>query len=177
MDQEKREVIVEYQLRPDDVYKPFQWTPDNIIRWVLALILGYTLYVRYRADSATVRSFENGNAIVAIIAVLTVLIVLGLLLYPYLHVRARFKKSAERGGKMRAEFRDEGIRLANAVGTSDLKWSAFTRATETSRAFSLGSAAKNYVFLPKRFLTKADEAVLRDLIRKNLKGKLRLLAG
>lgn len=174
--EEKREVVVEYQLQAQDVYRAFRPTADNVIRWALALMLAYTFYNRYRADGATVRAFEGGKAIVAIIAVLTIFILTGLVVCPYLQVRARFRKSNVLRSVLRAEFRDEGVRLANAVGTTHLKWSAFNRATETRLAFSLGSGTRNYVFLPKRSLTAEDVTTFRRIIRENLKGKLRLRA-
>ena len=84
-------VVVEVNLRPNDVYTPFQWERGNLARWVTSIVLCLIFYDLYRSSRATILSFQGGESILAIIALLVLFILLGLLLFPYLRLRAMFR--------------------------------------------------------------------------------------
>jgi len=41
------ELIIEYTLKPGDVYSPFRWDRYNLARWVTAALLCYIFYDVY----------------------------------------------------------------------------------------------------------------------------------
>jgi hypothetical protein len=167
-------VTVEYQLKPNDVYTPFQWRRENLWRWIAAIVLSYIFYDRYKDSAETIRAFDSGGSILAIIAVLWIFILLALLLFPYLRTLAHFKKSAEMRGPARVEFRDEGIHFENRHVVSDVKWSLYNQAVETRSLFCLASASYVATYVPKRCMSKSDIAALRQLIRASVRGKVQL---
>ncbi len=170
-----REIIVEYQLQPNDVYTPFQASRENIIRWVLAITLCVIFYLGYPELVEMTASNENGGAILAIVVVLAVFILLALLLFPYLRVRARFRNSERLRETLRYELRDQGIHFVSEHVTSDSKWSLFVRAWETKTKFALGSDFRA-LYIPKRCLTPENVKLLRQMIRENVKGNIQLRA-
>ncbi len=168
------EVIVEYKLRPSDVYTPFQWSVGNPWRWITAILLCYIFYDRYKASAETIRSFDGGNSILAIIAVLGVFILFALLLFPYLRNLAYFKKSANMRGLVRVEFRTQGIHFAHRHGAADVEWSLYSQAVESRSIFYLGSASYSATYVPNRCMSQSDLVSLRKLIRANVDGKVQL---
>jgi len=91
--QANREVIVEVDRKPNDVYTPFRCDSDNVARWVTAILLCLIFYYLYRDSRATILSFTGGLSILIIVALLVLFILLALLVFPYLRVRAMFRKS------------------------------------------------------------------------------------
>jgi hypothetical protein len=47
---ENRDVIVDVDLRPNDVYTPFCWDRNNLARWVTAIVLCLIFYDLYRSS-------------------------------------------------------------------------------------------------------------------------------
>jgi hypothetical protein len=170
------EIVVEYRLQPNDVYTPFQASRENIIRWVMAVLLCGAFYLGYPELSEMAQSTGNGGSIMAIVAVLTVFILLALVVFPYLRVRARFRNSPRLHETMRYELRDQGIHFVSEHVTSDSKWSLFVSARETKTKFALGSSDFRALYIPKRCLTLENVKLMRQMIRENVKGKIQLLA-
>jgi len=170
------EIVVEYQLQPNDVYTPFQASRENIIRWVLAILLCGGFYLGYPDLSEMAHSTENSDAVLAIVVALTVFILLALLVFPYLRVRARFRNSPRLHETLRYVVRKEGIRFASEHVTSDSKWSLYVSARETKTRFALGSSDFRALYIPKRCLTPENVKLLRQMIRENVKGKIELRA-
>jgi YcxB-like protein len=168
------DVSLQYQLKPSDVYAPFQSNGGNLWRWVTAIVLCYIFYDRYKVSADNIRSFDGGDSILAIIVVLGIFILLALLLFPYLRIVAYFRKSASMRGLVRVDFRDEGIHFAHRHGVADVKWSLYTQAVESRSVFYLGSESYTATYVPKRCMTKSEVVALRKLIRANVLGKVRL---
>src|SRR5260370_17410873 len=101
---EHRNVVLEAHLRTNDVFTPFRWDRGHIARWVTAILLCLIFYDRYRESRATILSFSGGESILAIIALLVLFILLALLLFPYLRVRAMFRESPSMTKKRRYTF-------------------------------------------------------------------------
>jgi YcxB-like protein len=172
---ENSRVVVDVDLRPNDVYTPFQWNRSNCARWVASALLCYMLYDMYKSSSATISSFEAGNSILAIIALLVFFILLGLLLFPYLRVRAMFRKSPALTRTRRYTFSTAGLTIHSEDATSDCKWSLFQRVVETQRVFVFSQTSHGGTYVPKRcFASPEDMARLRELIRQNMSGKFKL---
>lgn len=170
------EIVVEYQLQPNDVYTPFQASRENIIRWALAILLCGAFYWGYPDLSEMAHATENSDAVLAIVVALTVFILLALLVFPYLRVRARFRNSPRLHETMHYEVRSEGIHFVSEHVTSDSKWSLFVNARETKARFALGSSDFRALYFPKRCLTPESVKLLRQMIRENVKGKVELRA-
>src|SRR5271167_4290478 len=170
------EIVVEYQLQPNDVYTPFQASRENIIRWVLAVALCGAFYLGYPDLSEMAHSTENSEAVMAIVVALTVFILLALVVFPYLRVRARFRNSARLHETIHYELRNQGIHFVCEHVTSESKWSLFVSARETNTKFALGSSDFRALYIPKRCLTPENTKLLRQMIRENVKGKIELRA-
>lgn len=91
--EDNRDVVVEVDLRPHDVYTPFRWDRGNLARWITAIVLCWIFYDLYRDSRATVLCSPGGESIVVIMALLVLFILLALLAVPYPRVRAMFRKS------------------------------------------------------------------------------------
>jgi len=116
------ELTVEYSLKPNDVYTPFQWDRYNVARWVVAVLLCLIFYDIWTSGSETLRSFPDSGGILALIAVLAVFILLALLLFPYLRVRALFRKTPSMSKITRVTFRAKGLLFQSEEATSEIKW-------------------------------------------------------
>ena len=128
-------------------------------------------YDLYRSSRATILSFQGGESILAIIALLVLLIVLGLLLFPYLRMRAMFRKSPAMTRARRYTIGTTGITIQSDDATSDCKWSLFQQAVETPSAFVFSLTSYHGIYIPKRcFASSDDVARVRDLIRENMPG-------
>jgi hypothetical protein len=116
--EDNRGVVVDVDLGPNDVYTPFRWDRHNLARWVISIVLCLIFYDLYKSSRATILSFQGGESILAIIALLVLFILLGLLLFPYLRVRAMFRKSPAMTKTRRYTFSlflAEGVSLAQRV--------------------------------------------------------------
>jgi hypothetical protein len=172
---ENRNVVVEVDLKPNDVYTPFRWDRGNLARWVTAMLLCLIFYDRYEESRATILSFPGGESILAIIVLLVLFILLALLLFPYLRVRAMFRKSPAMTKTRRYTFAVTGITVQSEDANSGCKWSLFQRAEETPDVFVFSLTSHAAMHVPKRCFTSSDDvARVRDLIRENLLGKWRL---
>lgn len=168
-------VVVDVDLRPNDVYTPFRWDRNNLARWVTSIVLCLIFYDLYKSSRATILSFQGGDSIVAIIALLVLFILFGLLLFPYLRVRAMFRKSPAMTKTRRYTFCATGITVQSDDATSDCKWSLFHRAVETPSVFVFSVTSHHGTYIPKRcFASSDDVARVRDLIRENMPGRWRL---
>lgn len=165
------ELVVEVVLRPHDVYTPFQWDRNNVARWVVSIVLFWIFYDLYKGQLDALRSFPDSGSIIAVLVVLAVFILLALLLFPYLRMRALFRKSPRFQKPVKYTFNEEGMRFESEHASGALKWSAFDRVVETRKVFAL-SMASTGTYVPKRcFTSPGDVALFRQLVRENFKGK------
>lgn len=170
-----RELVVEVGLRPHDVYTPFQWRRENLARWVSAFILCLIFYDLYKNQSATLLSFPDGGAILAVAALLMLLVLLALLIFPYLRIRAMFRKSPAMAKTHRYTFRAAGITIQSDDANADCKWSVFQRVVETPRVFAFSQTSHSATYIPKRcFTAPHDVALMRELIHENMPGRCQL---
>lgn len=118
------ELVVEVALRPHDVYTPFQWDRNNIARWVVSIVLCWIFYDAYKNGLDALRSFPDSNSIIAVLVTLAIFILLGLVLFPYLRVRAMFRKSPQFHKPVKYTFNAEGLRFESEDANGAFKWSA-----------------------------------------------------
>src|SRR6267154_2031382 len=169
---DSRDVIVDVDLRPNDVYTPFRWDRNNLARWVTSIVLCLIFYDLYKSSRATILSFQGGESIVEVIRLLVLFILFGLLLFPYLRVRAMFRKSPTMTKTRRYTIGVAGITVQSDDATADCKWSLFQRAVETPTVFVLSQTSYHGTYIPKRCFGSPDDMVrVRDLIRENMPGK------
>jgi YcxB-like protein len=173
--EDNRVVVVDVALRPNDVYTPFLWSRGNIARWVTAIVLCSIFYGLYKSSRETILSFQGGESILAIMALLVLLILFGLLLFPYLRVRAMFRNSPGMTKTRRYTLGNTGITMRSDDANSDCKWSLFQQAFETPSVFVLSRTTHHGTYIPKRCFGSSDDvALLRDLIRENMPGRWQL---
>ena len=173
--EDNRWVVADVDLRPNDVYTPFRWDRGNVARWVTAIVLCLIFYDLFRDSWATILSFPGGESILAIIALLVFFILLALLLFPYLRVRAMFRKSPAMAKSQRYTFGATGIKVQSDDVDSDCKWSLFQRVYETPRVFVFSITSHGATYVPKRwFNSSGDVARVRELIRENMPGRWQL---
>ncbi len=173
-----RELTVEVILKPNDVYAPFQWGRYNLARWVAAAILCWIFYYGLQGQLETLRSFPDGGHIIEfkvailVTVILAVFILLALLLFPYLQMRALFRKSPQFQKPVRYTLNPEGLRFESESASGAFKWSAFDRVVETRKVFAFSMTSQSGTYIPKRCLASpSDVPLLRQLIRDNFKGK------
>jgi hypothetical protein len=172
---DNRDVVVDVDLKPNDVYTPFRWDRNNLARWVTSIVLCLIFYDLYKSSRATILSFQGGESILAVIGLLVLFILFGLLLFPYLRVRAMFRKSPGMTKTRRYTIGAAGIAVQSDDATSDCRWSLFQRAVETPTVFVLSQTSYQGTYIPKRCFASPDDIVrVRDLIRENMAGKWRL---
>jgi len=170
-----RDIVVEVDLRPNDVYTPFRWDRGNLSRWVAAIVICLIFFDLCRNSSAALLSFPDGKSILAVVVLLMILILCGLLVFPYLRVRAVFRKSPALTKRRRYTFRASGITIQSDDANSDLKWSLFQRAVETPGIFAFSVSSHHATYIPKRCFSSSDDvARMRELIRGNMPGKSQL---
>jgi hypothetical protein len=173
--EDNRGVVVDVDLGPNDVYTPFRWDRHNLARWVISIVLCLIFYDLYKSSRATILSFQGGESILAIIALLVLFILLGLLLFPYLRVRAMFRKSPAMTKTRRYTFNSTGITIQSEDASSDCKWSLYQRAYESPSVFIFSLTSYHATYIPKRCFASSDDiARVRDLIRENMPGRWRL---
>jgi hypothetical protein len=173
--EQNRDVVVEVSLTPHDVYTPFQWSRQNVARWVCAALLCYIFYDLFTRSSEALLSMPGGESILAVAALLALFVLLGLLLFPYLRVLASFRKSSIMREKRTWTFGSNGVQVRSERANSEFKWSLFESVFETRYLFLFMYAASSGMYLPKRcFRSPEDIRRLRLLIREHLPGKWRL---
>jgi YcxB-like protein len=168
-------VVVEVGLRPHDVYTPFRWGRGNLARWVTSIVLCLIFYDLYRGSRATILSFQGGESILTVVALLVLFILFALLLFPYLRMRAMFRKSPAMSKARQYTFGPPGITVQSDDATSDCKWSLFQRAGETRQVFIFWQTSYGGTYIPKRcFASPHDISRMRELIRANMPGRCQL---
>lgn len=168
-------VVVEVDLKPNDVYTPFTWSRGNLARWTAAFVLCLIFYHLYEDSSATLLSFPSGGSILAVVALLMLLVLSGLLLFPYLRIRSLFRKSPALAKTRRYTFSADGIAVQSDDANTECKWSFFQRAVETRTTFSFSTTSLSGTYVPKRcFASHEDIQRVRSLIHENMPGKCRL---
>jgi len=169
-------IRIEVELRPHDVYTPFTWSRGNLVRWVAAGLLGYIFYDLFTRGSDSLRSFPGGDSLLAVAVLLAVLILCGLLLFPYLRMRAAFRKSAYLRKRRTYTFSPENVRIESEDATTECKWTLFERIEETPSVFVLsfaGSRGGGYV--PRRCFASREELLrLRELFRSKRSERLKV---
>jgi hypothetical protein len=166
------ELTVEVKLRPHDIYSPFRWQRDNIIRWVAAGLLCLIFRDVYALARATLVGIPSAGSIRAIVVVLAVFVLLALLLFPYLRMRALFRSTPALSQPTRITFRPEHVLFENQDATADCKWEAFIRITETRHVFVFSQGGIGGTYIPKRCFAQQDDIQrLRRMICESFKGK------
>jgi hypothetical protein len=119
---------------------------------------------------------ESSDAVLAIVVALSVFILLTLLVFPYLRVRARFRNPPRLPETLRYGARNEGICFASEHATSESKWPLFVNARETKTKFALGSSGFRALYIAKRCLRPENVKLPRQRIRENVRGEVELRA-
>jgi hypothetical protein len=167
----KTELIVDVKLEPGDVYSPFLWSRQNLIRWVLVLSACWILYEMSPSWSLDVPFPEGNNRLLSLYLIVAG-VTLASFLVPYLRVRAMFRKSHATRMPRRLTFGTEGFQIESDDARGDYKWSLFMRIIETRKLFLLFQTPHAATYIPKRCFRSADDVqLLRQLIRNNFKGK------
>jgi hypothetical protein len=170
-----RELTVEFTLIPEDVYSPFRWDRNNLARWIASALLCYILYDVYSRSVETLRTFEGGTSIIAILITLFILVLAGLLLFPLLRLRAVFRGTPGFATLKRVTFRPDLILFESESAKAECKWTLFLNVLETPRVFVFSQGKVGATYIPKRCFTSSEDiAFLRKLIRENFKGKITL---
>jgi hypothetical protein len=169
------EIVIDVVLKLNDVYTPFDWNRQNLIRWVLAILAGYIVYDICFSASSQLQSFPDANAISAVIVTLAIFIALGLVLFPYLRLRSLFRNAPGFKTPAKYMFDTQGMRFESEDAKGEYKWSVFGRIFETRKAFALAQTDYAATYIPKRcFKSPSDISVFRVLVRENFKGRWRL---
>jgi hypothetical protein len=165
-------VTVQVDLRPQDVYEVydpfrnlFQYSWLNCFRWAFLLFETYLIY-------------ETHPPALFVLALFLIFILATLFLSPYLRVRSVFRESPTLRNTRTLSVGAEGIRVESEDGRGEYKWSVFPYVLETPRAFIFAQSSRGFggTWIPKRCLSTPNDIVrLRDLVRSNCKGKIRLL--
>lgn len=165
------EITLQLNLKAHDVYTPFRWERDNVIRWVVAGLLCLIFRDLYASSRETLQGFPGAGSITAIMIILVVFILLAILLFPYLRVRALFR-SSRLAETTRITFRPDKILFQSENGQSECKWTIFDRVFETRRVFAFSQGRIGATYVPKRCFTDPNDIqLLRQMIRENFKGK------
>jgi len=168
-------VVVDVDLKPNDVYTPFTWSRGNLARWIASFVLCLIFYDLYKASSATILSFPGGKSILAVVGLLALFVLLALVLFPYLRIRSLFRKSPALTKSRRCTFSADGIAIQSEDANSECKWSLFQRVVETPSVFSFFTTSLSGTYIPKRCFASVDDIrCVRSLIRENMPGKCRL---
>jgi hypothetical protein len=168
-------VVVTVDLRPHDVYTPFRWERNNVARWVSAIVLCWIFYDLYKTSSEALLSFPGGRSIMAVVALLVLFILFALLLFPYLRVRALFRKSPVTTKSTCFTLGPAGINIHSDAANGEYKWPLFQRVIETRHVFAFASTSQSAIYIPKRcFRSPNDVARMREIIRENMPGKWNL---
>ena len=171
----KPEIVVDVELKLHDVYTPFDWNGQNLIRWVLAILAGYIVYDICFSPSSQLQFFSDANSISAVIITLGVFIGLGLVLFPYLRLHSMFRKAPGFKGPKKYVFDAQGMRFESEHAKGEYKWSVFARILETRKAFALAQTHYTATYIPKRCFTSPNDILaFRYLVRENFKGRWRL---
>jgi hypothetical protein len=88
----KNELIVDVKLEPGDVYHPFLWSRQNIIRWVLLIASCVILYEMSPSWPLDFPFPEKNNGLL-LLYLLVAAVLLASFLVPYLRVRSTFRNS------------------------------------------------------------------------------------
>jgi len=172
---EDKEVSVNVILKPNDLYNPFLWSWRNLFRWVVSIVLCRVVYDVFFSPEASLRSFPDQQAIGTLVVVLTVFIVLGLLLFPYLRGIASFKQHPAFSKPTHYVFSADGVHFDREDANGDFRWSAFTRVYETRGLFIFQQTSYTGTYIPKRCLdSQTDIPRLRQMIQEHFRGKYRL---
>ncbi|HLZ14316.1 MAG TPA: YcxB family protein [Candidatus Acidoferrum sp.] len=171
--EESKQITVEVLLRPSDVYSPFSWSWSAIIRFLLLFIAFVFLY-----DTFAERSSEDHTEFLrqsAWAIAFLVCAAISLFVIPYLRTLIIFRNSPALKSTRRITLSDDGMHFESTDSTGDYKWSLFAGVMETRKTFLLKQTAYAATYIPKRCFSSPEEIqIVRDLIRKNFKGKYRL---
>ena len=159
----RSELIVEVSLRPTDVYDPFMWSWQNLVRWVIVVFVCLLIYDNRSKVAPPLLLLAAGITCVA------------LFLYPYLRLRSMIRNSPGFRIPRRLFIDSDGLRLESENARGDYKWSFFKRIIESPKSFLFLQTTYSATYIPKRCLTGSDDvASLRQLIRANFRGKFTL---
>jgi hypothetical protein len=168
------QVTVEVKLKPNDVSTPFDWTFQNLFRWVVAAVIAYAVYDVCFSAGQRLESLPDAESIKAVLVTLAIFIVLGLVLFPYLRLVASIRKNHAFRKVVSFTLTSDGVQLRSEDAKGDYKWTLFTHVFETKKAFVLSQGGYG-TYLPKRCFASSDDInAVRQLIRDNFKGKWRL---
>ena len=160
-------MTVEVRLQPTDVYGPFLWSRQNLIRWVFALFACSLAYDTRRFWTASI------STLLAVLLLFAFVLFVSFFL-PWLSAQSLFRKYPAFRKARRMSFSSDGMHLESEDARGDYKWSVFSRIVETPKTFLLMQTARAATYVPKRCLKAEDIPILRRVIRQNFTGKLTL---
>jgi YcxB-like protein len=162
------------QLTPDDLYRA------NVS--FLARKLWFFCLIPILAVVSTILSFlshaQQRDQLLLNVRPLLYLLGIWLLLvfiFPYFSARSIFKSQKGLHQPTRYTFSEEGIQTESETASSRMDWSNIYRAVETSAYFFVYTAKNIRFVLPKRSISDQTQiADLREILRRNIKGKTKL---
>ncbi len=105
-------------------------------------------------------------------SLLQFLLGVGLLLWNYVFLPAYskrdFRKHPDLAGPMLIRTGEEGIELEGENSKSYIKWPLITRFRETPRVLMLYIGARNFIAVPKRSLSAAEQDQFRTLVQQKI---------
>jgi hypothetical protein len=172
---DENRISLDVALKPNDVYHPFLWSWQNLWRWVVAMVLCRVVYDVFFSSSADLDTYPDARSLKLLILLVTALVVLGLILFPYLRILALFRKSPAMRKTRRFTFSPEGVLWDSEDARVECKWSLFARILETNHTFMFFQAPHLATHVPKRCFANHEQIVaVRQIIKTNFRGKWRL---
>jgi hypothetical protein len=90
------------------------------------------------------------------------------------NLRSHRQSSPASQGQQTYFIDERGIELSGPLYRTNLEWPAITRVVETRLFFLIYFGKQAAYFVPKRILSAVETSELRELIRRNVHGKISL---
>jgi len=169
-------IVVDVQLTPKDLQDLWRGSAVTFWRWLLVACGAYLAYVVFAEIMNEGFSTETAFTIL-----LSSVVALGAFFVAISITRLRSRQLIRNGPvfcqQRRYSLSDRGVHFDSEFMTCDLRWGSFSRIMENPRSFVLYLAPLSGLVIPKKCLTKPDDIQrLRELFRKQFKGKLKLRA-
>jgi hypothetical protein len=165
---------VNVQLTSDDLRDLFRSSPVKYLTW---LLIAFGIYLAYFVFAEIVN--ERFSAETAFTIIWNGIVALGALLVGFFFTRFRSQQLVRRGPTLREPrrytFSTSGVHSDAELMTCDYRWGSFVSIFESSRSFLLYLSPLFAVVIPKAQVTTPDDVTrLRQLFRRNFRGKLKL---
>jgi hypothetical protein len=163
----ERTIELSVQLTAADLKELLAGSRFKYVLWLLVPLAVWNAYL-FVADLA------NELHLLAAINLITA----GLAVFAFFYVprvRAKLALGPTLRECRRYTLSESGVHFDAELMRCDCRWNAFTRITETKRAFVLYQSMMAGIVIPKnRFSSREDIAQLRELVKANFKGRLKL---